>query len=224
MRRDLTATVLGFVFLLATQPAPTCAAPRSGPGSPRSSSSSQSAGDSSGFSSFASSVIERDHELGEGQGDPRPEPPKATACADARSHDFDFWIGEWDVYAGGALAGHNSIRPLVDGCVLHESWRGAQGGAGTSLNFYNTRTGRWQQFWVWRNGTTLELEGTYDGGRMVLEGKSVDAQGAPRRNRITWSANEDGTVRQRWEVSTDGGAAWRTVFDGHYRKSESISK
>lgn len=140
------------------------------------------------------------------------------ACSDEKSHQFDFWIGEWEVYAEEQLAGHNTIEPLLDGCVLQESWQGASGSAGTSLNFYNPQSGRWQQFWVWRNGTTLELEGDFADGRMTLTGESLDQDGNEIFNRITWHDNPDGTVRQHWEISKDSGQTWATAFDGHYRQ------
>ena len=143
----------------------------------------------------------------------------APGCSDDKSHQFDFWIGEWVVEAGGKVAGTNSIRPILDGCVLQENWRGAGGSAGSSFNFYNPQKSRWEQFWVWRNGTTLELEGEYSDGKMVLAGSSVDREGKPVENRITWYDNEDGTVRQHWEVSRDG-AGWQTAFDGLYRPKE----
>jgi len=144
-------------------------------------------------------------------------------CSDPKAHEFDFWIGEWEVYADGELAGTNSVQPILDGCVLQESWQGAGGSAGTSLNFYNPRAGHWQQFWVWRNGTTLELAGVYADGKMVLSGESKDREGATLRNRITWHHNPDDTVRQHWEVSKDGGKTWETRFDGLYRRARKAS-
>lgn len=141
-----------------------------------------------------------------------------NSCAGPEARQFDFWIGDWSVYQGDQLAGHNTIRPILDGCVLQESWRGQTGGAGTSLNFYDPQRGRWRQLWVWRSGTTLELEGEYRDGRMVLEGDSLDRQGNPVRNRITWSLNDDGSVRQIWQVATGADGDWQTAFDGQYRK------
>jgi len=138
-------------------------------------------------------------------------------CADEKSSQFDFWIGEWDVEAGGQVAGTNSIRRILDGCVLQETWSGAQGSAGSSFNFFNPSKGKWQQFWVWRNGTTLELEGEFRSGKMVLSGESTGRDGETVANRITWYDNDDGTVRQLWEVTKDGGKTWETVFDGLYK-------
>lgn len=142
----------------------------------------------------------------------------ASPCVNEKTREFDFWIGQWEVYSGESLAGHNTIEPILDGCVLQENWQGTRGSAGTSLNFFNAQTGRWQQFWVWRNGTTLELAGGFDDGKMVLTGDSSGHDGKTQRNRITWYDNPDGTVRQHWEVSTDDGETWETSFDGHYRK------
>jgi hypothetical protein len=143
----------------------------------------------------------------------------APTCSDGeKAHQFDFWIGEWDVYSQEQLAGTNSIRPILGGCVLQEMWNGAQGSAGSSLNFYNPREKQWQQFWVWRNGTTLNLAGGLVDGKMVLEGDSVNREGEAIRNRITWTANPDGTVRQHWEVSQDESESWQTAFDGLYKK------
>lgn len=142
------------------------------------------------------------------------------ACADPRSHEFDFWIGEWVVFnvGNGDPVGRNRIEPILGGCVLQETWAGASGSSGTSLNFFDTQRGRWRQFWVWRQGTTLELEGEYRNGSMVLSGESREPDGKTTLNRITWHNNPDGTVRQQWEISKDGGQRWETIFNGMYRK------
>jgi len=151
---------------------------------------------------------------------PLPVPAQQNGCSDEKSHEFDFWVGEWEVTAGGEVAGHNSIQPILDGCVLQENWRGAKGSAGSSFNFYDPQAKKWRQLWVWKNGTTLELEGDYADGKMILEGESLDPKGKKVRNRITWYDNPDGTVRQHWEVRPPGEKAWKSAFDGTYRKRE----
>jgi len=137
-------------------------------------------------------------------------------CPDPRSRHFDFWIGSWEVVnANGSVAGRNRIEPVLDGCVLQETWAGASGSAGTSLNFFDTARGKWRQFWVWREGTTLELEGGLVNGAMVMEGDSTE-DGKALRNRITWSKRSAGKVNQLWEVSEDNGKTWKAIFDGMY--------
>jgi hypothetical protein len=142
-----------------------------------------------------------------------------SPCSDEKSKQFDFWIGEWTVFADGKPVGKNSIRPILDGCVLQESWSGSSGSAGSSFNFYDPGIGKWRQFWVWRKGTTLELEGGYANGKMVLSGESTSRDGQTLLNRITWHDNVDGTVRQHWQISKDGGKTWTTAFNGLYRRS-----
>lgn len=147
----------------------------------------------------------------------------ATSPCSEKSQEFNFWIGEWDVTAGGNLAGHNRIEPILGGCAIQETWAGSGGSAGSSFNFYNPQLEKWQQFWIWQNGTTLYLTGDYDDGKMVLEGDSKNRNGQTVSNRVTWFNNDDGTVRQLWETSTDGGETWSVAFDGHYTKADGDS-
>jgi hypothetical protein len=65
----------------------------------------------------------------------------------------------------------------------------------------------------------LELAGALLEGKMVLTGEHV-VRGKPTMERITWTPNPDGTVRQHWEQSTDGGKTWTAAFDGLYRKKK----
>lgn len=141
-----------------------------------------------------------------------------SPCSTDKAHQFDFWIGDWNVTADGQLAGTNHVKVLLDGCVLMENWVGTSGSKGTSYNFYDPQREKWRQFWVWQNGTTLETEGGYEEGKMVLEGESLDREGEPVLNRITFYDNPDGTVRQHWQISRDGGETWQTAFDGLYEK------
>lgn len=143
------------------------------------------------------------------------------ACCVAEARQFDFWIGEWETYTpDGSLAGTNSISLLQDSCLILESWR-SHGSeyTGTSYNFYNRRTGRWQQLWIDNQGGNLQLEGNFNGTAMVLQSEELPNQDKKLQiDRITWTPNDDGTVRQLWEVSTDKGKTWQVVFDGRYKR------
>jgi len=147
--------------------------------------------------------------------------PPATPCEQGGSYDdFDFWVGSWDVFMpNGAQAGTNRIDRDEAGCLLVEHWTGAQGGTGTSVNFYDPDRARWRQLWVSSNGVVIEIEGGLRGASMVLEGRLVSAAGASQPFRGTWTPNADGSVRQHFEISSDGGATWATWFDGRYVRS-----
>jgi hypothetical protein len=145
-----------------------------------------------------------------------PPPP----CESEKHRHFDFWIGEWTVTAPtGQTAGENTIERILNGCVLLESWRGAEGSIGRSFNMYDARTDQWRQTWVDGAGSRLDLAGGLDEqGRMVLRGETPGRQGGRALHEIAWTPNPDGTVRQYWRASQDGGATWNDLFDGTYTK------
>jgi hypothetical protein len=140
------------------------------------------------------------------------------------AHEFDFWIGEWDVFGpGGDQVGRNTVTsmfadPAASG-MLHEHWHGNGGVEGRSINAYDGARGRWHQTWVDSTGDMLLLEGGLVDGAMVLEGQAPSGEDPTvlERQRITWT--QHGTeVRQLWESSADDGATWTVAFDGRYRR------
>lgn len=144
--------------------------------------------------------------------EPRPDP-----CAAEEYRQFDFWVGDWEVRdPDGKVVGHNTIERIFDGCVLKESWRGAEGSVGQSFNTYDRMKEQWHQTWVDANGLLLQLDGGLADGSMVLAGEMPTRAGGVARTRITWTPGDDGSVRQHWEASKDGGETWQTVFDGLY--------
>jgi hypothetical protein len=154
------------------------------------------------------------------EGTPAPAGPPPAACETAQYRQFDFWIGTWDVTEGGVPAGRNEIRGDLSGCALFESWTAVDNTRGRSVNFYDRDRRRWHQTWVDDRGGVLELDGGIVNGRMVLEQSQTDPRTRLRvRQRITWTPNPDGSVRQHWEVQKGPGTAWKTVFDGTYKRA-----
>jgi hypothetical protein len=145
--------------------------------------------------------------------------PPPIACQGPEFSQFDFWVGEWDVFGPkGNPAGRNSITRTHGGCVILENWTSAGGSTGSSFNIYTPATKKWHQIWVDSAGTLLQLEGELRNGSMTLEGEGLTPKGR-MLNRITWTPRSDGTVRQFWEISTDNGKTWQASFDGTYRKA-----
>jgi hypothetical protein len=93
--------------------------------------------------------------------------------------------------------------------------------AGRSLNGYSPQDGRWHQVWIGSGGLLMHLTGGLRDGSMVLEGKTVGRDNAAVRQRITWTPQPDGRVRQLWEQSKDDGKTWTVGFDGRYAKRKS---
>ena len=140
-------------------------------------------------------------------------------CCTESHKAFDFWVGEWEVTnPDGSKAGTNLIKKVQDHCILQENWIGASGNTGTSINFYNLKTGQWEQLWVDNSGTHLKLRGNRIDNQMILSSDEfLHTDGKNYVNRITWTNNSDGTVRQLWEV-LENGEVVNTAFDGLYTK------
>jgi hypothetical protein len=145
--------------------------------------------------------------------------PANPPCERAEARQFDFWLGEWDVYEpNGEKAGVNRINKILGGCAIQENWSGTGGTTGTSLNLYVNAKNQWHQTWVDNSGGLLQLDGEFRNGKMVLAGETP-TRDKPRnitRHRITWEPVSGGKVRQLWEASEDGGKAWQILFDGMY--------
>ncbi len=136
-----------------------------------------------------------------------PPPPPARPVPPPEARQFDFWVGEWEVLGSkGKKVGENTIQLAHNGWVLIENWRGAGGVTGSSLSLFNNAEPKhWTQYWADNSGGELYMKGGLVNGSMVLEEKSTDAEGHAVVNRTTWTPRADGTVRQHWETSNDGG-------------------
>lgn len=154
----------------------------------------------------------------------RQTPAAPPPTCDAPAHRaFDFWLGEWDVYVSGAetLAGRSTIAREDAGCVITEHWRSQRAQySGRSLNIYERISGHWEQFWVDSTGDiTHFVGGPFERGmRLVAEDDVGPNNAAPVFNRMTFTPNPDGSVRQHGEQSVDRGATWTTTYDFTYRR------
>ncbi|MCA8901594.1 MAG: hypothetical protein KDA53_10115 [Hyphomonas sp.] len=152
---------------------------------------------------------------------PAPAPP--PPCSTDEYHDFDFWIGEWDVFGpNGAQAGINSIQPAESGCLLIEHWTNTGGGTGQSYNFYDPGIGKWRQLWVSAGAVIDYAGGLTETGSMLLEGE-IRYHGAGGTANFTgeWTPNEDGSVTQHFRQQNAETGDWSDWFIGTYvRKAD----
>ncbi len=137
------------------------------------------------------------------------------------SRHFDFWLGTWDVYTNGQKAGVNVITRAKGGCAIHESYTTAGLYAGQSINFYDRIDKKWHQHWVGSSGDIYNyVETNRAEGMLQFESKYMNPAGQIALSRLTFTLNDDGTVRQLFENSTDDGKTWTPAFDGLYKKQE----
>ncbi|WP_417489331.1 hypothetical protein [Maricaulis sp.] len=145
-----------------------------------------------------------------------------TGCSEAVHDDFDFWVGQWNVYApgGGAYQGQNSIVKTHGGCLVTEHWTGAGGSTGQSMNFHDPLVGAWRQVWVSQSSFIDYTGGLNADGAMVLTGEIHNvANGSRAPFTGVWTPLEDGSVRQHFRQS-DAEGNWSDWFVGIYVRQE----
>jgi len=150
-------------------------------------------------------------------------PPKSICETLERFNDWDFWLGEWKVYSNDEkrdFQGTNQISKHHNNCLIMENWTSAQGGEGSSMNYYDPVKDQWRQLWV-ANGYSIDYTGGLDeDGAMVLNGSiNYYKQDKSYTFRGKWTPNEDGSVRQFFEQFDDEKQTWAIWFDGLYIKN-----
>ena len=154
---------------------------------------------------------------GTAQDDPPPRCDEAEVY-----HAMDFWVGDWDVYVGNKVVGHNRIEKALDGCAVFEHWQAADGGEGKSL-FFVDYDGHWAQIWVSQWAMTpggIKEKVMVDDppeGSVRFQGVIRHPDAGAWLDRTTLTPLDDGEVRQVIEISEDNGKTWSPTFDAVYR-------
>jgi ketosteroid isomerase-like protein len=140
-------------------------------------------------------------------------------CASPESHQFDFWVGDWDVFdvdEPATRVARVQVDRILGGCVLREDYRDNEGHMGQSFNVYEAPRHSWHQSWVTNRGQLLLLDGSLRDGAIVLNATEHLPDGGDRQVQGTWKAVADG-VRETAVRSTDGGRTWTLWFDLMFR-------
>ncbi len=155
------------------------------------------------------------------------QPPKQSpaGCDTPQSHQWDFWVGQWEVHPNGAakIIAHSLIEKRYSGCAIRENWmpvgKELTGGGG-SLSLYDTRQKLWRQTWVDSSGNRVDLKGRMDKDVMTITGNwsNFIAPGQDALVRMHYRKERNGEVRQWAEASADGGKTWKQSFDFLYRR------
>lgn len=147
------------------------------------------------------------------------EPAPSAKCVGAAYRQFDFWVGDWDVFDVGSSipVAHARIDLILDGCVLREDYQGTDGHKGQSFTIYDAARRVWHQSWVTNRGELLEIEGKIENGEIILSGEDRAAGSLVRG---TWKP-QNGDVRETAVTSTDGGNTWKPWFDLVFRRKAS---
>jgi hypothetical protein len=145
----------------------------------------------------------------------------------ATSHDFDFWMGRWNVRNRRLirrLAGSDewdefeakvAARPLPGELGNEDVFCSDYGGGfvGMSFRFFDPESGLWAIYWAdtRRAGPPLAppVIGSFSDGIGIFEGDDT-FEGRPIRVRFVWSGVDGPTPRWEQAFSDDGGETWET--------------
>jgi len=171
-------------------------------------------------------------------GEPGPNTPAATgleaapvlvapACDTPQHHQFDFWLGDWQVFDASTdkLVAFDRVEKRYDGCVVEQNMTFVtdlyrRPGAsyrlsGMSINRYDGEA--WLELWADNQWGAIAMRGSPEpNGAMVL--KTI----TPSRHRdlkIVWENHADGTVRILQYVAPAGSGRWQKYGDLVYRKN-----
>lgn len=132
----------------------------------------------------------------------------ASPCRDAAHAEFDFWVGEWNVYGtNDVFFGTNEVTSELDGCLVQEHWISGGGFRGRSLNTFDAETGTWHQDWAsqvpipFASTARLRTSGGIVDGSMVLADVRKTVFG-PFADKWTWTEDGAGNVIQTGDTDT----------------------
>jgi hypothetical protein len=75
---------------------------------------------------------------------------KPTFCSGPEYRQFDFWLGDWDVFEADKVAAvaRTRVDRILDGCVLREDYESTNGLKGQSFSLYDASRRIWHQSWA----------------------------------------------------------------------------
>jgi ketosteroid isomerase-like protein len=151
-----------------------------------------------------------------------PQSGNVSPCTSPEYRQFDFWVGDWDVFESNSTSKVARVRVdrILNGCVLRERYEDAAGLQGESFSIYDGGKRLWHQTWVTNRGQLLTIEGKMTGGEMILTGANRTPDGLENHIRGTWKSLNSRVVRETAVTSSDMGKTWKPWFDLSFRRHE----
>ena len=144
-------------------------------------------------------------------------------CSEPQQKQLEFWVGEWDLTwpgnnPGETAHGSNTIRRILDGCIVEENFSGADAMhlRGRSVSVFDA--GEWKQTWVDNEGGYLDFAGEFKDGQMILGREATRPDGSKSLQRMVFKNITRDEFDWSWEGSKDGGKTWSVVWLIHYKR------
>jgi hypothetical protein len=157
-----------------------------------------------------------------------PAAPPGALCETAAHHEFDFWVGDWqvfDILDHDALVGYDHVVKEADGCIVQQNLQMLSDlyrrpGVpyrmfGLSVNRFDGE--RWLELWADNQWGAIALAGgPEDHYAMVLKTITPSRQ---RDLRLVWELRADGSVEICQYIAPAGSGKWEKYGDLLYRRN-----
>lgn len=156
----------------------------------------------------------------------------SKACTAPGFHQFDFWIGDWDLTVRarssptsdqwGEARGHQHVESILSGCAIAEHFSAEGPGApwsGASYSSWQPQISAWRQTWVDDSGGFLVFRGGLEHGEMALYGEPREAGGVKFQMRMVFRNITPSSLRWEWQRSEDGWATSAPMITIDYRRA-----
>lgn len=136
-----------------------------------------------------------------------------------RNHQFDFWIGDWDLTWNDTSKGSNNVTLEMNDFVVYEHFNDRVNNfSGWSWSVYDTVSKKWKQTWVDNQGTYLDFTGEMRDNKMMLERSFTSKKGKLIKQRMIFYNITKNDFDWNWENSVDEGASWKLSWKIHYHR------
>lgn len=165
------------------------------------------------------------------------EPHFVPGCNDQVHAQFDFWIGDWQVFDAESdeLIGFDRIARIFDGCVVRQEWtqfndafrpEGGYGRLRGESLFSVMNDGLWRQTWVDNSGFSVALSGGPGeaADEIILLSDAVPYE-SPNGGYVSvyfrwhWRLLETGEVRSWGYTRVTDAGVWEPSFNNLYRRN-----
>ena len=155
---------------------------------------------------------------------------KDGTCSGPEYSQLDFWVGEWELHSmipdttsetGWRISkARNTIRKILDGCVIEENFDGStlpNGLVGRSYSTYSKGKGKWYQTWVDNSGSYLPFTGIFEDDRTIFRMKR-ERNGKIFLSQMVFYNIEENSLTWDWESSGDNGETWNLRWRIEYTR------
>ncbi|MES1228423.1 MAG: DUF1579 family protein, partial [Armatimonadota bacterium] len=138
-------------------------------------------------------------------------------------HEFDFWVGDWDIKTETRPdprkeewtnnTGKNHVEKILGSEVVQENFTGPNL-VGKSWSAYDSVAKVWRQTWVDNQGGYISLDGKFENGVMTLY---TTPNMSGRKYRMVYQDIQTDSFLWKWEVQMKDGK-WAPMFICHYTR------